>query len=76
MKNTFFNSDKPQTESHIKYMGDFISGYEATAEKLKTASFESVRDEFNLIHKGTRQKSMGAYFYAKGEFACIMDNAQ
>ena len=74
MTNTYFNSDKPQLPSHLKYTKDFIAGYESVKEKLAYMTAESIRDEFNLIHKGRRPTGMDAYYYSKGEFACIMDN--
>jgi len=68
-----FDYNKPQI--HADFMPDFIAGYESASEKLKSFSFQQVRDELNGIYPaGYKPSSMAAYFYAKGEYAALADS--
>lgn len=75
MKTDNFESNKPQTKQFQHLMPDFIKGYEATKEFLKSYSVEEVKKQFNTVYPiGCKFSSMAAYFYAKGELAAILDN--
>lgn len=78
MKTDNFENSKPKLAGNLKFMPEFISGYEKVKELLKSNTVENITVEFNSRYPlgfGNQYfKGMSEYFYAKGELAAILDN--